>query len=743
MRAGGAVAAALLAIAATVLPGALLTAQPAAASSVSASQPAAASQAARTSQTVRTSQAKAPVTLAITGMSPLWASPGQTITVHGTLTNSSGNALSDPAVQLSSSTIPINGLYGLSHYSEEPGYYGTNPVGATWQSKASVAAGGSVSWSIRLPVKDIGMTTFGVYPLTAQATIGGLAASAQTYLPYEPAKKGPDSGSRPAPVQVAWVWPLVDQPILGRPYQNLCSDQQAQTLANSLKNGRLDALLTAGAGGGLASRDRVTWAIDPALLANVQAISDCTADPAEAKAAAGWLKALRSAITGQRVLTTSYADVDMAALVAGGYDSDAYEAAFSQGPTLAASVLGSKKSLLTGATWLPDGAVSDSLVFLHAKLALNTVLLQGGSMRAAHSSVVRISGVLGNMTALLANDAVTGTLSGAGTGTAFSTSQLFLAETAELAATHPGQPIIVAPPQRWQPSASLATDLLSETAAAPWLHPASLPTVAAAKHMPTVSPPQGRKPPVGLTKMERQDLPLVDQWIEDIQGFQENPNASLWLGAAALESSDWSGPHSGAAAEFRTEFNTVQDYAIGQGVNVNGHSDPGVEIVASKRDTIGGLKGSVPVSIYNKLGYAVEVRLTVHSVASDFSVSLPKADSGPITIPKNSVQQVKLHVVASQVGADTVTVQLWSAGSGPEAGQLMSSPPATMTVEATQFGTLAIIILAVALGVFLLASAARTVRRGRVQQTAEPGGAQTDNVVAERTGLGTAGKSGL
>jgi hypothetical protein len=80
-----------------------------------------------------------------------------------------------------------------------------------------------------------------------------------------------------------------------------------------------------------------------------------------------------------------------------------------------------------------------------------------------------------------------------------------------------------------------------------------------------------------------------------------------------------------------------------------------------------------------------------------------------------------------------------------------------MTIQATQVGVLGMIICAAALGVFLIASAARAVRRGQpVTGADEPhagdgGGdhaagtgmdaAEPDTVVAERTELG-AGKPG-
>ena len=88
------------------------------------------------------------------------------------------------------------------------------------------------------------MTSFGVYPLAAQArsTLTDVTlATAATYLPYVPAKKGPYGSSIPARTKISWVWPLIDQPLLSQPGQAACEGAQAQTLAASLGRGGLPA----------------------------------------------------------------------------------------------------------------------------------------------------------------------------------------------------------------------------------------------------------------------------------------------------------------------------------------------------------------------------------------------------------------------------------------------------------------------------------------------------------------------
>jgi hypothetical protein len=58
-------------------------------------------------------------------------------------------------------------------------------------------------------------------------------------------------------------------------------------------------------------------------------------------------------------------------------------------------------------------------------------------------------------------------------------------------------------------------------------------------------------------------------------------------------------------------------------------------------------------------------------------------------------------------GSTTLTVQLCAPGGSPLPGE-----SSTMTVSATHFGTLALVIIGIAFGVFVLTSIGRAVRRG-------------------------------
>ncbi len=166
---------------------------------------------------------------------------------------------------------------------------------------------------------------------------------------------------------------------------------------------------------------------------------------------------------------------------------------------------------------------------------------------------------------------------------------------------------------------------------------------------------------------------------------------------AAAESSAWRG--GGAAARPGTELlDTLSSYVAAQ--------ESGLSLVTPGRVTLGGLRGSVPVSISSHLSYPVLVRLQV-SVPRSGSLSV-RSQPGVVKVAAGTVVTLKLSVSTAAVGSTTLHLSLLSPGGVP-----LRSAPVTMVVQATHYGTLALVIIAAALGVFMLTSATRAIRRGR------------------------------
>jgi Family of unknown function (DUF6049) len=111
----------------------------------------------------------------------------------------------------------------------------------------------------------------------------------------------------------------------------------------------------------------------------------------------------------------------------------------------------------------------------------------------------------------------------------------------------------------------------------------------------------------------------------------------------------------------------------------------------------------------------VKVKLQV-STGQGVTVSPQHA----VIIPAGQEEIVKLAVKATSVGSTTLRLSLLSSDGTPVPGA-----QATMTVQATHYGTFALVIIATALAVFLLTVATRAVRRGqRRRREGRPGQAE-------------------
>ena len=119
----------------------------------------------------------------------------------------------------------------------------------------------------------------------------------------------------------------------------------------------------------------------------------------------------------------------------------------------------------------------------------------------------------------------------------------------------------------------------------------------------------------------------------------------------------------------------------------------------------------MPVSIRNSLGQAVRVRLRV-SVPSTGRVVIGNPTK-LITVAGGTQRTIKIPVKAAEAGSTTLTLWLTNPGGTPLPGST-----ARVTVEATHFGTMAIVIIGIALAVFVITAIGRAIRRGIRQ----PGG---------------------
>jgi hypothetical protein len=709
------------------------------------------------------SSAFSPVSLTITKMTPSWAKPGNIVTVYGTVADDSKTTFSHLAVQLDFAGTAVAGLSAL-----EQDVAGSAPPLAFNQVQGHVSQPSSVlrpgqvsSWSVSFPANELRMTAFGVYPLTAQVdnSLGTRLASANTFLPYVPSSRGQFAKSVPARQRIAWLWPIMDVPLTSLPGQADCSGSQVSALGASMASGgRLGRLLTVGSA--YSATDDLTWAIDPALLEDASAMAGC-GPAAHPRAAATWLSQLKKATAGQQLFVTPYGNVSLA-LITQRRTQDVSGAtggtpgAINLGRQVASQLLGRNVGLTaaglragsTATDWPPDDVSVAILENLIETDGIGTVVLSSGSVTGAPGTAFTVPGITQyQVKVLLSASPLTQLLGTASArpGQDFSTGQAFLAETALMAEQGSADPIVVAPPQHpgsWQPSASLASTLLTYTHTAPWLTPVSLAGLAAGA---TKSDPNltmaGGGDSGSFSHAVLHELNVVGNGVTAVSNIAAGPapgtEASMAL--AGLESANW--PAHDQVARLAGLDALAKSLADQQG---------DIRIVADSRVTLGGLKGNMPVVIDNTLPYEVEVKLRATFVQPPGGgVTVQQKPKGFILVPGRHQVTTTLHVQATQVGSTTITLQLENRAYQPLPDTEL------VTVQATQFGTFAMIILAAALGIFVIASGARALRRGRpvppdssedAGQSEEIGGSQQppepDTVVPEPSELGAAGSSG-
>jgi len=698
--------------------------------------------------------------IAITSMTPGYETANGKVTISGIVTNPTGSSLRGYSIDLYSSQIPLTSQ-GMASYltAPEPTTVDEAILGAVHNLSAPVPAHGTGQWSMTLPANQVGMRSFGVYPLAAHligpgpvpGILGTPVDYARTFLPFWPGKSKSKTAPQVHPASIAWVWPLIDTP-----QQTVCRTLTSSELAESVASGgRLNSLLAAGqtAHG---QQAMLTLAIDPALLSDVSVMSrpyrvtgtrSCAGGRREpaSSAATTWLADVQKAAAQQDFFTTPYADADMAALAHSGLDSE-LGAAFKDGQLAAAQtkVPGTPKAVLgrpqqvtpptVGPIAWPAAGIADyGLLERLAGDQIRTVIMSSSLIHTPATVTTIPDGQGSDLTVLRADSTLTDILAGrrdqipglvpdsyatpSGTraqvrqAAAFAKEQWFLAETAMTAASAPaaGRSIVVAPPRRWDPPQGMADALLGDTVQTPWLQPTSVASLASAYSQ--TGQVTARLPPEKRVSRGELSGSLVKQ-VKRLAGAIRLLDSILPASEARYLSTDLdtvvSSAWRGRRANERSALHLLhEDLAY-----VNGQLRQ-VKIVGSPRITLGGQNGVVPVSVSNGLSRPVTVKLVATAPAADH-MTIGKSSNKftkVVTVQKHSQRTIKIPVTAAQAGSATITVQLTTAS-----GRRLPSSPVNMTVAATHFGTLAIVIITIALVVFVLTATARAIRRGGPQE---------------------------
>ncbi len=658
------------------------------------------------------------LTLSIDGLSTNFATPTSIVKVTGTLTNDTGSAISGIVVQLLTSAQYFGYRAQMTGWASGSTVLSLAQEGVPDTLAEPLASGATTRWTVSFSPAQAGYSVFGVYPLAVQANSSTSAyqAADTTFLPFWPAS------GRPQPLATAWLWPLINAPQQGACPQTLATNSLAGSLATG---GRLATLLSAGTR--WAQQDHLTWAVDPALLSDATvmthkyavggnaACTDRDTKPAST-AAAGWLSTLRTETAGDEMFLTPYADADVAALTHAGLDAN-LRTAYQLGESVAGKILARPFGINRAGTgdggiaWPADGTADASvLTSLARDGGIGTAVLSSGvlpSTDAPYDNALGLTktGIGTTMRVLLADSQLTTLLGSAPAGSPpaaqFRAEQDFLAETAMILAEAPSlqRSVVIAPPRYWNPPATEAAALLKLTAAAPWLRTVGLSALAtAAGHLKT----RGSLPGTRVGKNE-----LGDDYLDQISAVNANlalfknllsqPSASylqtLDAALTATTSVAWRGAGSAGGWLALTQLG---DYLT--------NSEKQVKIITgNKKLLLAGTSGNTPVSVQNLLAMPVRVRV-VATVPAGSPLSVGKLDL--ITIQGLETRTVTMPVHSTAIQTTTIQLQLVT-----EDGSPLPWTTQSLSVQVTRYGRALLVLIAAALGVLVLASVARWIRR--------------------------------
>jgi hypothetical protein len=669
-----------------------------------------------------------PLRVVISEISPRVPKPGDTLTVRGEVVNPSDEPYDDVSVRLRLSPTALYNRTEIGLVSEAaPRLRDGLPVPGTLTEIATRLDGqGRAGFSLSAPVDELDLPVNGVYVVGVEALgIADGAASDEalriglqkTFLPWMPRT------NLYVPTRLSLLWPLMSLPARdanGRLTGRTLPDQLAA-------GGRLSTLLR-GVGA-----TPVTWVVDPDLLDSAATMTGAastataTAGPAtsppateavepgaganaaQAQAAAEWLAAARRTLQGDPLVAAPYADVDVQALTRAGWTHKIDEA-IRGGAQVLPQVLG--RAADSSLAWPADGfAESQTLARLRDGGA-RTFVLDSRAVTATETLDYTPTGragvdtELGRFDVLVTDNGLTQALSGdlAGPDQGTLAAQRFLAETAMITAERPNmaRSVLAAPPRRWSPSAPWLQRLLIDLRQAPWVQLAGLDELHRTDVPPQLDgaalayPEDAAAVELSPAQVSRaRDAERSADRLIELLTRPERRLSSYQTAALGALSSAW--------REFPRDGERFVDRFARQ---IRQDSEK-VRIIGLGLVTLSSTSGTIPITISNELDEPVVVGLGVTpKVPSRLQVAEPE----PVTIGARRKTTIEVGAHASANGMTRVDVQLLTPSGAPY------GPVVAARVNATNYGTVGLVVVIAAAGALFAAAALRNVRRFRAAQ---------------------------
>ncbi|RAY14720.1 hypothetical protein DPM19_13305 [Actinomadura craniellae] len=647
----------------------------------------------------RAHAARAQIQLTLNKISPLTRPTGgrSRVELSGSVANLTGQNIAGLSVRLRYRAQPLNSRYELVQHNQGSGL--PLPRVTALQPVASVfALNSEYPWKIATSARALGMAQFGVYPVAVDVLNGSqqVIASQTTFLNFVPAQKTFQ------PTKIAWVWPLIDRQ--HRSHDSVFFDDR---LERDLRlTGRLGGLVDAAK----TTDTPITWAIDPALLDDVRAMTDgyslrksATADPARRPAsdtAKHWLNELRTASATDPYFTLPYADPDAVALARNGLGGHLGVGYRHSGVAADKDLMNRQPAM--SVAWPPQGAADQRTLDLMARYGRQTFLMTSDvlippSRIFTPSATTALHADDKNRTTIAYDSTLSKIVSAdsRSPGAATLTAQRFLAETAMITAEVPtARTLVVVPNRGWNPDPAFARQLLEYTAQADWLTEVPLDQIVRAKQQPRTFigyHPVYENYELGATYLR--EVRALASRARLFSTALQPPVNSHEQAMLRIESAAWRG-RPGSARTARQQLATELDDEI-----------ENIRLVTTTRYTVAGKSGHLLITVANDLiDQTAKVRLRVTSRNPGLKIG----DYQTIrTLRPGEKDTVRIVVQASGNVNAPVDLELLT----PQGRKL--GTPASITVRTTGYGRDALLITGGALAVLFVGVGTRAVRARR------------------------------
>ena len=725
---------------------------------------------------VSTEDGDRPVRIDVGRFEPRTITPGATVTVAGTLTNTGEEAVEDLSIRLQRGELrSTREELAAAEADPDPA---TTVVTPFRPVPGELAPGATIDFAYSLPAAELELDRNGVYPV--MLNLNGTAGDEEqrvgeltTFVVQQPAVA-------PARTAVAWLWPITE-PSHRDAGGGFVDDDLTDAIS---PDGRLDRALTVierlpatpqpGSPAPVPTVP-VTLAVDPALVEElaVMAAGPYAVDGEQGagrgtQAAQAFLDRLRAVAAAHPVAALPYGDVDADALVAAGLAGALTRAlpGTPAGTAQAAPPPAAEESVPTpppaGGTgtavpdepatdgagagveilsdvldiaprddlaWAAGGIFgADTLSTLQAggttTVVLGSEALTGGDRAVglpaghatAHTSMTTDAGTLDVLVAdpTLADIAASAERTPGGPRMA---EQRYLAELAVLGLQAPAgaeQTVLVAPPRSIAAGPEGVGAMMADTAGLPWLRPASVEGLLAAA--PVDAGALAGPPDAGLLAPAG-----MAALVEGVAARNDLAGAVAGDADLALRSIDAAIARASSVA-WRTNPEGFRARAEDVGAAVD-RLRGRVTLLAPADGTytLASRQSPLVLTVHNELPFAVHVRLDIRIRGQK---GLSVADIGTQTLAPEERTTLRVPTEVRQSGGFAVTASLTTPSGGPLGDTV------EMNVRSTAYGPISLIITigsAALLGLLFLRRLVRfLLRRRRAAAEAAGGGPEGD-----------------